>query len=56
MTKGVFYNFLFLIIFHDIFQEPKTRQLRDMDTKSFNEFLPEIPLWIKNPDYERVRV
>ncbi|XP_078148070.1 synaptotagmin-3-like isoform X2 [Carex rostrata] len=35
-------------------KEPKTRQLRDMDTKSFNEFLPEIPLWIKNPDYERI--
>ncbi|KAF3319874.1 synaptotagmin-3-like protein [Carex littledalei] len=35
-------------------KEPKTKQLRDMDTKSFNEFLPEIPLWIKNPDYERI--
>ncbi|KAF3335620.1 synaptotagmin-3-like protein [Carex littledalei] len=35
-------------------KEPKTKQLRDMDTKSLNDFLPEIPLWIKNPDYERI--
>ncbi|KAJ4785485.1 Calcium-dependent lipid-binding (CaLB domain) family protein [Rhynchospora pubera] len=25
-----------------------------MDTKSLNKLLPEIPMWIKNPDYERI--
>ncbi|KAJ3688935.1 hypothetical protein LUZ61_018099 [Rhynchospora tenuis] len=35
-------------------KEPLTTQLRDMDTKSLNKLLPEIPMWIKNPDYERV--
>ncbi|KAJ4805682.1 Calcium-dependent lipid-binding (CaLB domain) family protein [Rhynchospora pubera] len=35
-------------------KEPITTQLRDMDTKSLNKLLPEIPMWIKNPDYERI--
>ncbi|KAK9153955.1 hypothetical protein Sjap_001435 [Stephania japonica] len=35
-------------------QEPVTRQLFELDHDELFDLLPEIPLWIKNPDYERV--
>ncbi|KAK9126664.1 hypothetical protein Scep_015510 [Stephania cephalantha] len=35
-------------------QEPVTRQLFELDHDDLFDLLPEIPLWIKNPDYERV--
>lgn len=35
-------------------QDPIIRQLGEMDAKSLEELLHEIPLWVKNPDYDRV--
>ncbi|EFJ37409.1 hypothetical protein SELMODRAFT_403728 [Selaginella moellendorffii] len=33
--------------------DPIIRSLQDVHTKSLQELLPEIPLWVKNPDYDR---
>lgn len=37
------------------FQDPFIAQLGEMDEKSLDDLLDDIPLWVKNPDYERVR-
>lgn len=38
---------------HDL-QDPELQPLLEKDSKSLEHLLPEIPFWIKNPDYERV--
>ncbi|KAI6687660.1 hypothetical protein NL676_024488 [Syzygium grande] len=35
-------------------KDPVVRPLVEQDTKSLQRLLPEIPLWVKNPDYDRV--
>ncbi|XP_016900286.2 synaptotagmin-3-like isoform X1 [Cucumis melo] len=35
-------------------QEPDTRPLFELDTTALQELMPEIPLWVKSPDYDRV--
>ncbi|KAI4384403.1 hypothetical protein MLD38_002567 [Melastoma candidum] len=35
-------------------EDPKVRPLRELDTSALQDILPEIPLWIKSPDYDRV--
>lgn len=35
-------------------QDPEIRPLVEKDSKSLEQMLPEIPLWVKNPDYDRV--
>ncbi|KAL3732043.1 hypothetical protein ACJRO7_028827 [Eucalyptus globulus] len=35
-------------------EEPVTTPLHKLDTSALQEILPEIPLWIKSPDYDRV--
>ncbi|KAK3033732.1 hypothetical protein RJ639_034507 [Escallonia herrerae] len=35
-------------------QDPLTRPLLEYDSSSLLDLLPEVPLWVKNPDYERV--
>ncbi|KAJ9554812.1 hypothetical protein OSB04_009426 [Centaurea solstitialis] len=35
-------------------QNPFTRTLHELDTDSWIDVLPELPLWVKHPDYERV--
>ncbi|KAK1360328.1 SMP-LTD domain-containing protein [Heracleum sosnowskyi] len=34
--------------------DPHIRPLVEQDSKSLQSLLPEIPLWVKNPDYDRV--
>ncbi|XP_073147780.1 synaptotagmin-2-like isoform X2 [Henckelia pumila] len=34
--------------------DPQIRPLVEKDSKSLQKLLPEIPLWIKNPDYDRI--
>ncbi|XP_075509482.1 synaptotagmin-2-like isoform X1 [Primulina tabacum] len=34
--------------------DPQIRPLIEKDSKSLQKLLPEIPLWIKNPDYDRI--
>ncbi|OVA19601.1 C2 calcium-dependent membrane targeting [Macleaya cordata] len=35
-------------------KDPVIRPLVEQDSKTLERLLPEIPLWVKNPDYERV--
>ncbi|KAL3514997.1 hypothetical protein ACH5RR_021899 [Cinchona calisaya] len=35
-------------------KDPVIRPLVEIDTESLQKLLPEIPLWVKNPDYDRV--
>ncbi|XP_020592364.1 synaptotagmin-3-like [Phalaenopsis equestris] len=35
-------------------KEPIVRPLIELDSKSLHKVLPEIPAWLKNPDYDRV--
>ncbi|KAG8377942.1 hypothetical protein BUALT_Bualt08G0086300 [Buddleja alternifolia] len=37
-----------------IVQDPEIRPLVEQDSKSLQQLLPEIPFWIKNPDYDRL--
>ncbi|KAH9759158.1 Synaptotagmin-2 [Citrus sinensis] len=46
----------FLFIYHqptDI-KDPEIQPLAEQDSKTVELLLPEIPLWVKNPDYDRV--
>lgn len=36
-------------------QDPAIRPLIEQDSKTLQRLLPEIPQWVKNPDYDRVR-
>ncbi|XP_062229617.1 synaptotagmin-3-like isoform X1 [Phragmites australis] len=35
-------------------QDPVIRPLRDLDSEALQRIIPDIPLWVKSPDYERV--
>ncbi|KAL6603185.1 hypothetical protein ACP70R_043546 [Stipagrostis hirtigluma subsp. patula] len=35
-------------------QDPVIRPLRDLDSETLQTIIPDIPLWVKSPDYERV--
>ncbi|XP_042952098.1 synaptotagmin-3 isoform X3 [Carya illinoinensis] len=35
-------------------QDPVTRPLYELDSSALQDILPEIPFWVKNPDYDRV--
>lgn len=37
-----------------LFQDPEIQPLAELDSKTVELLLPEIPLWVKNPDYDRV--
>uniref|UniRef100_A0A6M2EEX0 Uncharacterized protein n=1 Tax=Populus davidiana TaxID=266767 RepID=A0A6M2EEX0_9ROSI len=43
----------FLILDH-LMQDPVVRPLHELDTGALLDILPDIPLWVKCPDYERV--
>ncbi|TKW23062.1 hypothetical protein SEVIR_4G269000v4 [Setaria viridis] len=35
-------------------QDPVIRPLRDLDSETLQTTIPDIPLWVKSPDYERI--
>nr|XP_051198805.1 synaptotagmin-3 isoform X2 [Lolium perenne] len=35
-------------------QDPIIRPLRDLDSETLQKMMPDVPLWVKCPDYERV--
>lgn len=37
-------------------QDPEIRPLSEPDSETIQRMLPEMPLWVKNPDYDRVRI
>ncbi|CAM6087065.1 unnamed protein product [Calypogeia fissa] len=46
--------FMFIHFESDDVKEPVPSNLYKLDFKGLQELLPEIPLWIKSPDYEKV--
>nr|GMC50115.1 synaptotagmin-3 isoform X1 [Ipomoea batatas] len=52
---GLFIGFYFFIYSkpEDV-KDPKIRPLYELDIDTLQNLIPEIPLWVKNPDYDRV--
>ncbi|KAI0499734.1 hypothetical protein KFK09_017942 [Dendrobium nobile] len=52
---GLLVGYFFFIIYspRDV-KEPIIRPLNELDSESLYKVLPEIPAWLKNPDYDRV--
>ncbi|CAA6662463.1 unnamed protein product [Spirodela intermedia] len=46
--------FIFIYSESSDVKDPVTRKIHDLDSKTLKQLLPEIPLWVKRPDYERV--
>ncbi|TMW88114.1 hypothetical protein EJD97_019024 [Solanum chilense] len=46
--------FIFIYVLPTDVKHPDIRPLAEQDTESLQRLLPEIPLWVKNPDYERL--
>ncbi|KAI3464815.1 hypothetical protein Pfo_021478 [Paulownia fortunei] len=46
--------FLFIYYQPTDVKDPEIRPLVEKDSKSLQQLLPEIPVWIKNPDYDRI--
>ncbi|KAI4316953.1 hypothetical protein L6164_024875 [Bauhinia variegata] len=46
--------YLFIYFQPSDVKDPTIRPLVEHDSKSLQQLLPEIPLWIKNPDYDRL--
>lgn len=55
VTIGVTIGYFLFIYFQptDV-KDPIIRPLGELDSKTLEGLLPEIPLWVKNPDYDRV--
>ncbi|KAL2525852.1 Synaptotagmin-3 [Abeliophyllum distichum] len=53
--SGVLIGFYFFIYSEnkDV-EDPVTMPLSELDTISLEDLMPEIPLWVKSPDYDRV--
>lgn len=37
-------------------QDPVLRPPYELDTSALEDLLPEIPMWVKNPSYDRVSI
>lgn len=46
--------FLFIYWQPSDVKDPVIRPLGELDSKTLQSLLPELPLWVKNPDYDRV--
>ncbi|KAL8138624.1 hypothetical protein V2J09_004625 [Rumex salicifolius] len=46
--------FLFIYTQPTDVKDPDVRPLAEQDSETLQRLLPEIPLWVKNPDYDRV--
>ncbi|KZV33163.1 synaptotagmin-2 [Dorcoceras hygrometricum] len=55
ITVGLVVGYFMFIYYQpsDV-KDPQIRPLVEADSKSLQKLLPEIPLWIKNPDYDRI--
>ncbi|KAK9048610.1 hypothetical protein SSX86_032425 [Deinandra increscens subsp. villosa] len=55
VSIGLTMGYYFFIYFQPSHvEDPKVRPLVERDAKSLQQMLPEIPLWVKNPDHDRV--
>ncbi|KAE8714427.1 Synaptotagmin-3 [Hibiscus syriacus] len=46
--------YMFIYFLPTDVKDPKIRPLVEEDSKTLQRMLPEIPLWVKNPDFDRV--
>ncbi|XVF44874.1 hypothetical protein PTKIN_Ptkin02bG0158400 [Pterospermum kingtungense] len=46
--------YLFIYFLPSDVKDPEIRPLVEQDSETLQRMLPEIPLWVKNPDYDRV--
>lgn len=46
--------FLFIYTLPSDVKDPEIRPVSEQDSKNLQQLLPEIPIWIKNPDYDRL--
>ncbi|GFP97547.1 synaptotagmin-1 [Phtheirospermum japonicum] len=55
ISTGVVVGYYLFIYFQpsDV-KDPDIRSLAEQDSKSLQRLLPEIPFWVKNPDYDRM--
>ncbi|GLT42922.1 hypothetical protein SLA2020_168990 [Shorea laevis] len=53
MGLGIGY-YLFIYFQPTDVKDPEIRKLVELDSETLQRMLPEIPLWVKNPDYDRV--
>ncbi|KAG0488503.1 hypothetical protein HPP92_007314 [Vanilla planifolia] len=55
VSAGIVIGYYLFIYFQptDV-KDPKIRPLVELDSKTLDRILPEIPLWVKNPDFDRV--
>ncbi|KAL3536268.1 hypothetical protein ACH5RR_004729 [Cinchona calisaya] len=53
---GLVMGYLLFIYFEsrDVFKDPVTKPLEEVDVCSLVDLMPELPLWVLKPDYERV--
>ncbi|KZV39724.1 synaptotagmin-2 [Dorcoceras hygrometricum] len=55
LTVGLVVGYyLFILSQPNDVKDPEIRPLTELDSKSLQQLLPEIPLWVKNPDYDRI--
>ncbi|KAI3458968.1 hypothetical protein Pfo_015631 [Paulownia fortunei] len=52
---GLFIGFFFFVYSEsEDIEDPVIRPLCELDTVALEDLMPEIPLWVKSPDYDRV--
>ena len=48
---------MIILLYHPFvsrMQDPMIRPIYELDSDSLEEVIPEIPLWVKHPDFDRV--
>lgn len=53
-VERVVFPFSYCLTLHAWFQDQTVQPLAEQDSKTLQQLIPEIPSWIKNPDYDRV--
>ena len=48
--------FFFFSVIHPPPQDPDVRPLSELDSSTLMDLLPELPFWVKNPNYDRVSI
>ncbi|XP_073145730.1 synaptotagmin-2-like isoform X1 [Henckelia pumila] len=55
LTAGLVIGYyIFILSQPNDVKDPEIRPLTELDAKTLQQLLPEIPLWVKNPDYDRI--
>ncbi|KAG2321124.1 hypothetical protein Bca52824_014337 [Brassica carinata] len=52
-TVGIVIGY-YLFIYHQSTDDPEIKPLVELDSETIAKMFPEIPLWVKNPDFDRI--